>query len=173
MTLKDRLVAAAGAILVACAFVSPASAQQAAGVFGKGRTHVFITGGTGYAFDESYFVLGAGLTYYLLDGLGLGLAFESWSGSDPGMTKVTASAQYVLYQTQTVKPYVGGFYRRAYVDGLPDLNSIGVRGGVYFQTGRSAYLGIGGVYETYQDCEESRYRKCESTYPELSFTVAF
>ncbi len=168
-----KLVSVITTAALALAAAAPVEAQQAAGVFSKGRAHFFVTGGAGSAFDESYFVLGAGLTYYLFNGLGLGLGFESWSGADPGITKVTASAQYVFYQPQTVKPYAGGFYRRTYVDGLPDLNSLGARGGVYFQTGRNAYLGIGAVYETYQDCEESRYRKCDSTYPEVSFTVAF
>jgi hypothetical protein len=163
----------AAVAVAACAFAPPAAAQQAAGVFGKGRTHLFVTGGTGYAFDESYFVLGAGLTYYVIDGLALGLSFESWTGSDPRITKLTPSLQYVFYQLGAVKPYLGGFYRRTYIDGLPDLDSLGARAGIYIQAGRSAYLGIGGVYESYQDCTSSVYRKCESTYPEVSFTIAF
>jgi opacity protein-like surface antigen len=159
--------------ILACALALPAAAQQAAGVFAKGRTHVFVTGGAGYAFDESYFVLGAGLTYYPIDGLGLGLSFESWTGADPGVTKLTPSVQYVFYQLGSIKPYLGGFYRRTYIDGLPDLDSIGARAGIYLRTGSSAYLGLGAVYESYQDCSASTYRKCESTYPEVSFTIAF
>lgn len=58
-------------------------------MFGQGRTHFFITGGAGSAFDNSYFVLGAGLTYYPIDGLGLGLSYESWTGSDPHISKIT------------------------------------------------------------------------------------
>ena len=156
-----------------CALSSPAVAQQVAGVFGKGRTHVVVTAGNGYAFDESYFVLGLGATYYVVDGLGLGLFFESWSGSDPGMTKITPSVQYVFHQVQVVKPYVGAFYRRTDIDGLPDLDSVGARAGVYLQAGRNAYIGLGAVYESYLDCEKAIYRECDSTYGELSFTLAF
>jgi hypothetical protein len=159
--------------LAVCALSSPAAAQQVAGVFGKGRTHLVVTGGTGYAFDESYFVLGLGATYYVLDGLGLSLFFESWSGSDPGMTKITPSVQYVFHRMQTLKPYVGAFYRRTDVDGLPDLDSVGARAGAYLQAGRNTYIGAGVVYESYLDCENAIYRSCDSTYGELSFTLAF
>lgn len=169
MIAKLRLALA----LLACAFALPAAAQQAAGVFGQGRTHLFVTGGTGYAFDESYFVLGAGLTYYPLDGLGLGLSFESWTGSDPHITKLTPSVQYVFYQARAVKPYLGAFYRRTYIADRKDLNSIGARAGIYLRAGNTAYVGLGAVYESYEDCTASVYRKCESTYPEVSFTFAF
>jgi hypothetical protein len=144
----------------------------AAGVFSKGRTHFVITAGNGYAFDESYLVLGVGVSYYVIDGLNVGLSLESWSGSDPGIFKVTPSVQYVFHQAP-LKPYVGGFYRRAYVDGLPDIDSAGARAGIYFTAGRNAYIGIGGVYESYVDCTKTVYRSCSDTYPEVSFTVAF
>jgi len=159
--------------LAACALSFPAVAQQVAGGFGKGRTHLVVTAGTGYAFDESYFILGVGATYYLVDGLGLGLFFESWSGSDPGMTKITPSVQYVFHHVQVVKPYVGAFYRRTDIDGRADLDSAGARAGAYIQAGRNAYIGLGAVYESYLDCDKGVYRSCDSTYGELSFTLAF
>lgn len=173
MTMKQKLIANTIAAVAACAFVLPAAAQQVAGIFSKGRTHFFITGGSGYAFDETYFVLGLGVSYYLVDGLNAGLAFESWSGSDPSMYKITPSLTYVFYQAQTVKPYVGAFYRRTNVDGLPDIDSAGGRAGAYFQAGRNTFIGFGVVYESYFDCSSAIYRKCDSTYPELSFTIAF
>lgn len=148
-------------------------AQTVAGAFGKGRTHVFATAGTGHAFNEDYLVLGLGVSYYVIDGLNIGLGFESWSGGDPGMRKLTPSAQYVFYQLGRIKPYVGAFYRRTYIDGLPDIDSAGGRAGAYFQAGRNAYLGAGVVYESYVDCKESVYRSCSSTYPEVTFTLAF
>ena len=173
MTMKQKLIASTIAAVAAFTFVLPAAAQQVAGTFSKGRTHFFITGGSGYAFDETYFVLGLGVSYYLLDGLSAGLAFESWSGSDPSMYKITPSLTYVFYQAQTVKPYVGAFYRRTNVDGLPDIDSAGGRAGGYFQAGRNTFIGFGVVYESYLDCSSSVYRKCDSTYPEFSITIAF
>jgi len=171
--MKKTLAAAVAA--VACTFAFPAMAQSVgvAGAFSKGKTHVVATAGTGYAFDESYLVLGVGASYYLMDGLNAGLAVEFWTGSDPKLTKITPSVQYVFYQVQTVKPYVGAFYRRTKVEGLDDLDSAGARAGVYIQAGRNAFIGLGGVYESYIDCNETTYRKCDSTYAEISLTFAF
>jgi hypothetical protein len=169
MTIMKKTLFAAALLALAL----PAGAQTVAGAFGKGRTHFVLTASSGYAFDESYFVLGLGATYYLVDGLGVGLFLESWSGSDPGMTKVTASTQYVFHQPQVLKPYVGAFYRRTDIDGLPDLDSVGARAGAYVQAGRNGFIGLGAVYESYLDCEKGIYRTCDSTYAEVTFTIAF
>jgi len=108
-----------------------------------------------------------------LDGLSVGLNLEAWRNADPTLTKLTPSIQYVFYKVPAIKPYVGAFYRRTYISGLDDLNSYGARAGAYFQLGRNAFLGVGGVYETYSDCRESVYRSCSETYPEVSLTFAF
>ena len=159
----------------ACAFAAPAMAQSAgiAGGFSQGKTHVVAYGGAGHAFDQSYVILGLGVSYYLFDGFNAGLSYESWTGADPKMSKITPSVQYVFYQVQTVKPYVGALYRRTSIDGLDDLDSAGARAGVYLQMGRNAYLGLGAVYESYLDCNSSIYRNCSSTYGEVSLTFAF
>jgi hypothetical protein len=157
--------------ILACAL--PAQAQSVAGAFAQGRTHLYVSGGAGSSFGQSYFVLGAGVDYFLLDGLSAGLAFESWSGADPSFTKITPSVRYVFYGVQSVKPYVGGFYRRTDISGGQSLDSVGARAGVFIRTGRSAYLGLGVTYESYLDCQPSVYETCDSTYPELSFAVVF
>jgi hypothetical protein len=158
---------------IAAAALAPAAASQTlAGAFSQGRTHFFVGGGSGQAFSETYFVWSIGASYYLLDGLSVGLAYEAWTGADPDMYKITPSVQYVFHQVP-LKPYLGAFYRRTSIDDLPDLDSVGGRAGVYFQAGRNAYLGIGGVYESYLDCSKSVYRSCDSTYAELSLTFAF
>jgi hypothetical protein len=184
MTMNKLLAAITVAAVATFASTPPATAAEAVatvgggggsvgGAFSKGRTHFVVTAGNGHAFDESYLVLGLGVSYYVIDGLNVGLSLESWSGSDPGMYKVTPSVQYVFHQMQRVNPYVGGFYRRAYIDGLPDINSVGARAGVYLNAGRNAYIGIGAVYESYVDCNKSVYRSCDDVYPEVSFTIAF
>jgi hypothetical protein len=150
----------------------PAAAQTVAGAFSQGRTHFFVGAGSGQAFDESYLVLSVGASYYLFDGLSVGLSYETWTGGDPDMYKITPSVQYVFHQVP-LKPYVGAFYRRTSIDGLPDLDSVGARAGIYFQAGRNAYFGVGAVYESYLDCSTTVYRSCESTYGEATFTFAF
>ena len=169
--IKRLLVA--GAVLAACAFAAPASAQTVASGFAKGRTHFVFTAGTGYAFDETYVVVGLGAQYYVVDGLNLGLHWEYWTGSDPKMSKLTPSIQYVFHKMNPIKPYVGAFYRRTYLERLEDLDSYGARAGAYLQAGRNSYIGAGLVYESYVDCETATYRKCDSTYGEISFTIAF
>ena len=144
-----------------------------AGVFSKGRKHFAIYGGTGYAFNDDYLVLGISGRYYFTNGFSAGLAVETWTGGDPGITKLTPEVSYVFYQVPTVKPYIGAFYRRTYIDNLPDLESTGARAGVMIASGSNLYIGIGGVYEKYIDCNETIYRSCDDTYPEISFTFAF
>ena len=165
-------------VVAALTLALAASAAQAAdvgvaGAFSKGRMHFTATAGSGSAFDESYFVLGVGASYYLVDGLGVGLHYEWWTGGNPDINKFTGSVQYVFHQLQPVKPYLGGFYRRTDVSGLEDLDSVGGRAGVYITAGRNAYIGFGVVYESYLDCNETIYRSCDSTYGEVTFTFAF
>ena len=177
MTKYRKLGVVTVAAIATFASTPPATAAEVsgavAGAFGKGRTHFVVTAGSGNAFDETYLVLGLGVSHYLIDGLNVGLSLESWVGSDPSMYKVTPSVQYVFFQIPQLNPYVGGFYRRTYIDGLPDINSVGARAGVYLKAGRNAYIGIGAVYESYIDCNTNTYLSCSDTYPEVSFTIAF
>jgi len=169
-----KKIGAALAMVATLAAATSATAQVGvAGAFASGRTHVVVSAGNGYAFNETYFVLGLGVSYYVINGLNVGLSAEYWSGADPHVWKISPSVNYVFYQVPVVKPYIGAFYRRTYVENLPDLNSYGGRAGGYVQAGRNAYLGAGVVYETYSDCNTAIYRSCSDTYPELSFTVAF
>jgi len=161
------------AAMLATIASAPVAAADVAGVFSQGRTHVAVVGGSGSAFNDSYFVFGVGVSYYLVDGLNIGLSAESWTGGNPGISKITPSVQYVFYQVPRVSPYVGAFYRRTYIDNLPDLDSVGGRAGVYVAAGHNAYIGVGGVYESYLDCDTNLYRSCTDSYPEISFTFAF
>jgi hypothetical protein len=153
--------------------VAQANAAEVAGSFSQGRSRLSIVGGSGYAFNETYVVLGVGASYYLLDGLNAGLDVEWWSGGDPRIVKVSPSVQYVFYHVPSMAPYLGAFYRRSYVENLKDLGSAGGRAGVYITAGRNTYFGVGMVYESYFDCNESTYASCSDFYPEVSVTVAF
>ena len=158
-------------LLVLTAF--PVRAAGAGGMFGQGSTQISLVAGNGYAFGNNYFVIGAGASYYVFDGLGVGLSFEKWSGSGPGITKYAPFAQYVFFQESSIQPYVGGFYRHTSVDGLPGINSVGERAGFNIASGSNAYFSAGFVHETYLDCQETVYRACSETYPDLSFTFGF
>jgi hypothetical protein len=129
--------------------------------------------GNGYAFNESYFVMGVGVGYFIAKGLELGLDAESWSGASPHISKISPEVRYVVPTDSTMRPYVGAFYRRTMIDSYDDLDSTGGRAGVYFISGQGSYFGIGAVYEKYLSCNEAVYRSCSDSYPELIFAFAF
>jgi hypothetical protein len=161
------------ATLMTGACVSAADGDSNAGHFAKGTKQFTVLGGTGYAFDESYIVLGAGVSYYVMDGLNLGLQLETWTSGTPGIFKITPSVNYVFYKTPTIQPYIGAFYRYTDVESRRSFDSLGGRAGVYLRMGRNAYAGLGGVYESYLDCDPRVWGSCDETYPEISFTFAF
>jgi hypothetical protein len=138
---------------------------------GSGRASVLI--GNGYAFNESYLIVGVGVGYYFAKGLELGLDAEFWSGSDPGITKISPSLRYVVSTGSALRPYVGVFYRRTLIDNHDDLNSTGGRAGLYLVSGQGSYFGAGVVYEKYLSCDQSVYLSCSDTYPEIIFAIAF
>lgn len=154
-------------------FATSSLAASAQAAFSRGQTHLSLSAGSGYAFNNNYFVMGAGASYFVLDGLSLGLHAETWNGGTPGIRKLTPSIQYVFYQVPGIQPYFGAYYRRTYIDELPDIDSAAGRAGIYINNGDNLYIGIGGVYEQYLNCDESIYVKCTDSYPELSVTIAF
>jgi hypothetical protein len=160
-------------VLATLVAVPAMAAGTLAAMFSKRSTSFIVTGANGYAFDQSYFVLGLGASYALMDGFSVGLHAESWTGDDPGITKVTGSVQYVFYQVGQVAPYLGAFYRRTQIEDLDDLYSNGYRAGLVFAAGSNSYFGAGIVQENYIDCKESTYNECSATYPEFSFAVVF
>jgi hypothetical protein len=151
----------------------PASAAEVGGIFGQGRTGFALTVGNGYAYDNSYLVIGASATYYVINGLGVGLSFENWSGGNPSMTKYAPLVQYVFNRTSALMPYVGAFYRHTNISGQSSIDSYGERAGVYYSSGSNGYVGFGMVNESYLDCASSGYSPCSSTYPEISLTFVF
>lgn len=151
----------------------PACAADVAGIFDRGSTQFSLLAGSGYAFNNSYLVLGAGTTYFVADRVGVGLSYENWSGGSPGINKISPSVQYVFDRRASVWPYIGGFYRHSIISGLPDINSVGARAGVYFAAGRSSVAGVGLAYESYLNCQTAIYNSCSETYPEISFIFGF
>lgn len=149
-------------------------AAEVSALFSKGSKQVSIYGGNGYAFNNSYLLLGVSGAYYFANGFNVGLSAEFWTGSSPGIQKISPSLTYVFYQVPTVKPYLGVFYQHTYIDGnWPDLESTGGRAGIYLMMNPHTYLGLGGVYESYMNCNETIYNSCSDSYAEISLTFAF
>ncbi|WP_455207032.1 hypothetical protein [Kaarinaea lacus] len=149
------------------------SAAAIASPFDKGSSSVAFTLGSGSAFADNYIILGLGYNYYLVNGLKLGIQFDLWLDGDPSIYQVTPEIGYVFHMVPKVKPYVGAFYRRNYIEGFDDLDALGYRAGIYFVPGGGTYIGIGGAYSKYQDCQETIYSDCSTTYTELTFMFSF
>ena len=169
MKILKSVLMLAGAVAVATA---SAADNADPGPFAKGRKHVSVLGGTGHAFDESYIVLGVGGSYYVLDGLNVGLQLEAWLDGDPRLFKVSPSVNYVFHTLPRFTPYVGAFYRYTDVENHSHFDSVGGRAGVYF-VGGTGVAGVGAVYESYLDCDANFNLSCDEIYPEISFTFAF
>jgi hypothetical protein len=160
-------------ILAALATATGLAMAQPAAAFDKGSANIGITLGAGRALDRDYTVIGGRLGYYVADGLELGFSGELWRGNDPDIYKLTPEVRYVWYMLSPVAPYVGGFYSRTVYDGLPDRNSYGAKGGVYFAVSHNANLAVGLVHERIEGCSRTTYRDCSQTYPEVAFNVRF
>ncbi|MDH3343234.1 MAG: hypothetical protein OEM07_05880, partial [Gammaproteobacteria bacterium] len=99
--------------------------------FAKGDIGISVLIGSGRAFYDNYTIVGAGVGYYVADGLRLGINAETWLGGDVSINKVSPQLQYVFSREKKLKPYIGTFYRRTTIEGFDDLNSAGARAGVY------------------------------------------
>jgi len=160
-------------MIILCLVTIQAQAAGAGASFSQGQNQFSIGAGSGEAFDKNYFVVGVSAAHYVIDGLGVGLAADHWSGSGPSINRYTPFLQYVFYQRHFWRPYVGGFFRHTVISGLQDLNSYGGRAGIYIATSRKAYLGIGLVHEQYLSCQEKTYGTCSETYSEIHLIFSF
>lgn len=167
------MLISAAALAAVLFWAGPVSAAPMSDdLFKQGSMRLGILAGSGSAFDKNYFVFGIGAGYFVRDGIEAGLDAEFWNGT-PGITKLSPEVRYVAREMQGVRPYVGIFYRRMFIEGHDDLNSAGGRAGVYVGVGRKASLGAGLAYERVLDCASTNYGACSETYPELQFILTF
>jgi len=141
------------------------------GPFRKGRIRVGFYGGAGNTYSRTYFILGAGAGYYVLNGLEVGVDVEGWLLKSPNIWKVTPQVRYVLWQISPIRPYVGAFWRQTYVDdSFSDYDSYGARGGIAYRKGGN-YLALGVVYEKFNDF--NGIGDDYVIYPEIAFWISF
>ena len=161
------------AALLATALSLTGGASLAKDPFEKGTVRGSVILGAGSSFDESYLILGLGAGYYVLDGLELGLNWQTWLGGDPRINQITPEITYVFRNKSNIDPYVGALYRKTFISGFDDLSAYGGRAGVFIPTGSRYFIGVGGVFLKYTGCSESVYRDCSDVYPEFMFSVPF
>lgn len=141
--------------------------------FDRGHVGFSVGAGEQSAFGHNYVGLGAGVGYYVLDGLELGAFALHEFGDGPSINEVSPSLRYVaqpLVGSWPVIPYAAVFYNHWFLgDGFSDLDTVGTRGGLLHLEGR-LLVGLGVVYEhTVSTCRTS----CDSVYPDLTFGFTF
>ena len=148
-----------------------AAAQDDAGPFAQGSVRLSLIAGFAEVDGKSSFIGGAGLGYYLIDGLEVGAEGEYWFASDPSLSKFSPNVRYVLYFVPVLKPYVGALYRHTFVGGrFDDLDSLGGRAGAFWVSGGGSFFGGGVLYETaVRGCSED----CTQVLPELILSFSF
>ncbi|RKZ65649.1 MAG: hypothetical protein DRQ44_07790 [Gammaproteobacteria bacterium] len=159
---------ASSSMLVNAASVGTGGVSTA---FSKNSTSIGVVVGSGSSFNDNYIILGVGVGYYVFQGLEIGIDLQHWFSGDPSITKLSPQIRYVFTQPKVIKPYVGAFYRRTFIENIEDADSYGYRAGAYFSAKNGVYIGGGVVYEEYTDC--GRFVGCSNTYPEFLFTVSF
>jgi hypothetical protein len=169
----DRLKPLIFGAALLCLTFDFAWSQEGETLFQQGQTRLSVEGGYGSFDNNNYLILGAGVGYYVWNGLEAGLDSDAWIGSKPHVYEVSPRLTYVFYQFERWKPYIGGFYRRTFYDTLSDLNSAGARAGLITALGPRSYLSAGLVYENYFNCNTAVYSSCSEVYPELGIGFNF
>lgn len=142
--------------------------------FAQGRMGISIYFGGGQTSTDSYYTAGAGFSYYLVNGLWLGLSGETRQGIDPTLYKASPEIGYVFPLRGPVRPYVGAFYRRVWVENYEDYDTYGGRAGVNVRMGQGAWFRIGGVYESLRNCANTPVNlPCSDSYGELGVLFSF
>jgi hypothetical protein len=140
--------------------------------FDQGRFGFSAGAGTQSAFGERYFGISAGATYFVLDGVGVGLGGEFQWGDGPNIARLTPELRYVaqpLVGKWPLVPYTGVFYSHWFIgDMVQDQDAVGARGGLLYVSG-SIVLGLGIAFERIvSECTDD----CSAVYPDLTIAVA-
>jgi len=159
-------------LVISLASLSLISPVVLAGSFDKGNTTATVAIGSGQFFREDYLIIGAGIGYYVTDGIELALDAAFWTGGDPSIYEITPKLTYVFDNSTQFKPYLGAFYNRTFIEGFNDSDALGYRVGAFMPAGKKTYIGIGVVHTELQDCSETLLVSCSETYTELTFMIS-
>jgi hypothetical protein len=168
------------AISVVAAAVLTARSAHAQGYgggfdpFDQGRFRVsafFGFLGAASGFNNTYFMAGVGIGYFVLPGLEVGAQIDEWFGSPPNVTRIAPELKYVFDIVDVVKPYIGGFYRRWFLSNdAANLNTAGGRAGLIIVSSPRTYVSAGAAYErVLGTCTAG----CSFWFPEIGAALAF
>lgn len=141
------------------------------GPFRAGQIQLGLSIGYQASTDQSWFVPGVSVGYFLVNGLLAHVDTDFWIG-DPFVATPSPGLKFVFFMLPVVNPYVGAFYRHYFVGGgYEDADSVGARGGIYILTGPRSYFGGGVVYE--RILEDDLFVDQNLIYPEIAFVFSF
>ncbi len=171
-----RLFAAVSLVVLATFGARSAHAQNWGGgggydPFGQGSIRLSAFLGAASGFDNTYFMAGVGVGVFVLPGLEVGAQFDEWLGSPPNVTRIAPELKYVFNIIDSVKPYVGAFYRHWFTTGdVDDIDTVGGRAGLIIVTSPHAYFSAGAAYErVINRCDAN----CAYWFPEVGLALAF
>jgi hypothetical protein len=172
MSLLRSLVIVALARTAAGAQPAPEPEPPPRTPFDRGRLAISAGAGSTSAFGVRYFAIGAGASYYALDGAAVGLSSQVQWGDGPMITRVTPELRYVaqpLVGRWPLIPYAAVFFSHWFIgDAFDDVDALGSRGGLLYVSG-SFVVGLGVAFERIvSDCTMD----CWSVYPDLTLSVA-
>jgi hypothetical protein len=141
--------------------------------FDRGHFTISVAGGTQRALGYNYFGVGAGVGYFVLDGLEVGLFGLHEFGNGPSLNQVRPSLTYVaqpLVGSWPLVPYIGAFYKHWFIgEPFEDVDGIGLRAGVMYLNGRFV-IGLGFAFE---HVVSTCYVDCDDAYPDISVGFTF
>jgi hypothetical protein len=164
------------AILALCLFARVAAAddpQPRPTPFDRGRFGLSAGASSQTLFNQSYFEIGAGVAYYVVDGLSIGLSGFHEFGSGPSISQLSPELRYVvqpLVYKWPVVPYVGVFYKHLFIgDNYGDEDAIGGHAGLMYVSGK-VVLGLGvAVEKAVSGCTAD----CVIVYPDVIVALSF
>lgn len=156
-------------------FLSMGSTPASAGYFEEGTKRVSLGFGTGSFGVERYFILGPGVGFFVMDGLELELGAEVWFGGDPSLFILSPGVRYTVTQLGEFMPYLGAFYKHAFIKGVDDKDSLGARLGISWDLAPSVMASGGAVFEYDLGCESTPELKasCSRWIPEVGLALIF
>lgn len=124
-------------------------------MFTEGSKSVGIKLGSSSIGTQSYVIAGVSGSYFVIDNLSVGFAYEGWFSGNPDINKLTLESTYYIEAGDTIHPYSGLIIRRILINGedrfgrsFDDTNSYGARAGVAIIQDK-LLLSLGVVYEKY------------------------
>jgi len=125
----------------------------------------------GNALGKDYDVGGININYFIFDGLGIGVEYESWmSSEEPRLEKIGLSTTYFIPLSEPIRPYIGGIYRRVFIESVYDSDVYGYRAGLSFSSERAS-IALGWSEERLSSC--SGTQKCVTGYAEVLISISF